>query len=378
MAVIAKQLSDADIENLAAYWSQQPPGSDVEVPPAVAAIRTSKISIPKDFPKGFVVFDSKLDEKAGTVSRNYANAIALAAARAQKPLPEGSVIIVVNYLAKLDAEKQPVREADGSYGVGAVKSYSAMEARAAWGKEIPELLRNDSWVYGVFTPEKVARTEVNQAVCFACHKAQGGRQLRLHAGRAARQGRGAQRAGRPTAGALQAGAAADRVADQLAVQLAVAREVAARLARPPRCAASHARLSATMRRGAPARRAPQLRRVSCRPASVYAAAAPFFPPPAPDRRAGSPRRIAAPDRRAGSPRRIAAPRSSTGWLLVCGASASQKLSCAEPLPLGSARKKGYQLEAVIEQGGLYLVETHAKVGPELKKISGKYSFELLP
>lgn len=170
MSVIAKQLSDADIENLAAYWSQQPPGSDVEAPPAAAAIRTSKVAIPKDFPKGFVVFDSKLDEKAGTVSRNYANAIALAAAKAQRPLPEGSVIIVVNYLAKLDAQKQPVREADGSYGVGAVKSYSAMESRAAWGKEIPEVLRNDSWVYGVFTPEKVARTEVNQAVCLVCHK----------------------------------------------------------------------------------------------------------------------------------------------------------------------------------------------------------------
>lgn len=73
-----------------------------------------------------------------------------------------------------------------------------------------------------------------------------------------------------------------------------------------------------------------------------------------------------------------AKKSSTGWLLVCGASASQKLSCAEPLPLGSARKKGYQLDPVVEKGSLYLVETHAKVAPELKKISGKYSFELLP
>jgi hypothetical protein len=71
-------------------------------------------------------------------------------------------------------------------------------------------------------------------------------------------------------------------------------------------------------------------------------------------------------------------KSSSGWLLVCGANASQKLSCAEPLPLGAARKKGYQLDPVVENGSLYLVETHAKVAPEVKKIAGKYSFELLP
>ncbi len=73
-----------------------------------------------------------------------------------------------------------------------------------------------------------------------------------------------------------------------------------------------------------------------------------------------------------------AKKDSSGWLLVCGANAAQKLSCAEPLPLGSARKKGYQLEPVVEGGSLYLVPTHAKTPLELQKLSGKYGFELLP
>lgn len=170
MSVIAKQLSDADIENLAAFWSQEPAGSDVEVPAATLPIRTSKLAIPKDFPKGFTLYHFELDEKAGTVARTYANAPAVAAARARKPIPDGSMIITVNYTAKLDAAKQPVREADGSPAVDQVKSYSAMGSQAGWGKVIPDLLRNDNWAYGLFTAEKTARTEINQAVCLACHK----------------------------------------------------------------------------------------------------------------------------------------------------------------------------------------------------------------
>jgi cytochrome c553 len=171
MSVIAKQLSDADIENLAAYWSSQPAGSDAEPTAATAGIRlAAKLAVPKDFPKGFTVYHAALDEKAGTVSRSYANAAAMAAVRGKKPLGDGSAIIVVNYSAKLDAAKKPVMEADGSPAVDKVKSYSVMEARAGWGKDIPDLLRNDNWAYGVFTADKTPRTEVNQAMCLACHK----------------------------------------------------------------------------------------------------------------------------------------------------------------------------------------------------------------
>jgi len=41
---------------------------------------------------------------------------------------------------------------------------------AGWGKDIPEILRNEDWNYAVFTPEKKPRPGVNQADCLACHK----------------------------------------------------------------------------------------------------------------------------------------------------------------------------------------------------------------
>ncbi len=68
---------------------------------------------------------------------------------------------------------------------------------------------------------------------------------------------------------------------------------------------------------------------------------------------------------------------SRGWLLVCAANSSaRKLSCAEPLDLGGAKRKGYQLEPVIDGGNLYLTETGPKTPADLKKLVGKYRVEL--
>ena len=170
MKAIASQLSDADIANLAAYWASQPPGSDNKVPDAAAAIKKSQMPFPRDFPKGFVVYKTENNEAQGMVTKSYVNAIALAAAKAGKPLPDGSIVFVVNYAAKLDANKKPVLEKDGSWAVDKAQSYSGMESRAGWGKDIPDLLRNGNWHYNLFTADKAPRAELNQAACLACHK----------------------------------------------------------------------------------------------------------------------------------------------------------------------------------------------------------------
>jgi len=151
MTAIAKQLSDADIAELAAYWSKQPVGSDATVPAAAAALAKSRMTFPTDFPKGFVVYHSETDDKHVT-ARSYANAIAVAAAKAGKPMPNGSVIIVGNY----GADDKPI-------------SFSGMEIRAGWGKNVPAIVQNGDWSYGLWTAERAAK-DVNQVMCLACHK----------------------------------------------------------------------------------------------------------------------------------------------------------------------------------------------------------------
>lgn len=86
----ARQLSDAAIENLAAYWNSLAVGGVLkEAVAAAVAARRPQMTFPADFPASFVNYSTQ--EGAGTksVTRFYANAVALQAARAGKPLPNG-------------------------------------------------------------------------------------------------------------------------------------------------------------------------------------------------------------------------------------------------------------------------------------------------
>lgn len=172
MNAMAGQLSDADVANLAAYWSTQAPGSDATVPEDVAALRKAKMPFPRDFPKGYVLYATTNKEDQGSVSKAYINNVGFQAVKAGKPLPDGSAIFIVAYNAKLDANKKPVLEKDGSWALDKVKGYEGMEARAGAGKDVPELLRNANWTYGLFSADKAPRNEVNHVVCLACHKPQ--------------------------------------------------------------------------------------------------------------------------------------------------------------------------------------------------------------
>jgi cytochrome c553 len=171
MGAIAGELGDADIDNLAAYWASLAAGGDANTPPEAAAARRSQMTFPKDFPRGYVQYGTSNNEQESTISKSYINQTGLNAVKAGKPLPDGSVIIVAVYGAKLDSNKKPLIEKDGAWALdGKIKSYAGMEIRAGWGAGIPELLRNGDWNYGVFTPDKAPQPDVNQAQCLACHK----------------------------------------------------------------------------------------------------------------------------------------------------------------------------------------------------------------
>jgi hypothetical protein len=162
MNVIAGQLNDGEMHELAAFWSSQPAGSSSDtnaLSPISAAIH-SRMTFPDNFPKGFTVYQTVVEE--GVMTKRYANGLALQAARASQKLPDGSVIMQVNYEAKKDAAGHDV--------AGPVQSYAGMESRRDWGKDIPPLLRNENWDYALFAADGKRRDELNQAPCLACHK----------------------------------------------------------------------------------------------------------------------------------------------------------------------------------------------------------------
>lgn len=58
----------------------------------------------------------------------------------------------------------------GFYEAARLFAYAVMERGAGWGREMPELLRNEDWNCAVFSPAQQMRAGVNLADCLACHK----------------------------------------------------------------------------------------------------------------------------------------------------------------------------------------------------------------
>ena len=152
MYAVARQLSVEDIKAYAAFWSAQPATPLEPAAPNPPPAIPSRMTLPATFPAGFTLYQDLPPEDDSGPTRRYANAIALKAAKAGKPLPPGSVIVTESHSAD-----------------GALSGYAAMEFRAGWGETVPVLLRNGDWDYALMGPDKQTRS-INQAQCLACHK----------------------------------------------------------------------------------------------------------------------------------------------------------------------------------------------------------------
>ena len=100
----------------------------------------------------------------------YSTKDAVDAAKAGKPIPSGTWIVMKSFKAKLDPTGAPVKGADGHFVKDELAAYAVMEKRAGWGKEYPDTLRNGEWEYQAFTAAKAVNEKANVKACFECHK----------------------------------------------------------------------------------------------------------------------------------------------------------------------------------------------------------------
>lgn len=171
MGPIAAQLSGAQIANVSAFFASLAGAADSAAKSKpLANLISRKISFPANFKSGFTHYTTLNNTRRKQLRKYWANKIALDAARAGNPLPEGSVLVVEAFKAKLGADKKPVKGADGMYVATKLAGYTAMERRAGWGNDFPEILRNGDWQYGIFKPDQSLRAGRSQAACLACHK----------------------------------------------------------------------------------------------------------------------------------------------------------------------------------------------------------------
>jgi hypothetical protein len=127
-----------------------------------------KIEFPKDYKTSFTHFTTRDMHRGNNVIADiYANTVALEAAKADE-LPAGSIILMETFTAKLDAQQQPLIDANGRMIKDQVRGIVIMEKRAGWGAAYPEDVRNGDWEYAAFSPAGVRGTGAT-ASCFECH-----------------------------------------------------------------------------------------------------------------------------------------------------------------------------------------------------------------
>src|SRR5262245_60082105 len=170
MNAIAGQLSNDDVANVAAYFATQPGGASTAKSEFLPNVAKTGVTFPENYKSTFVKYHTINFPATRQVRYYFANPAAVKAAKEGKDLPNGSVLFAEVYSAKLDADKKPITGSDGFFEADKLIFYTAMARDAGWGKDIPEMLRNEDWNYAVFTDAKQHRPGVNQAECLACHK----------------------------------------------------------------------------------------------------------------------------------------------------------------------------------------------------------------
>jgi Cytochrome P460 len=131
-----------------------------------------QVAFPEDFAKGVAYMSI---DRAGpkVISEYYTSREAIEAAKKGTPLPSGTVITAVTFAAQLDAQGNPVKDANGRLiKTTTIRGYRVMAKRAGWGTEYPEGIRNGEWEYQVFRADKTPDPAANLTSCFDCHKPQ--------------------------------------------------------------------------------------------------------------------------------------------------------------------------------------------------------------
>lgn len=137
---------------------------------AAAHAGPENIAFPADYKTAFSYWMTSERFDNNQVRYLWANDLAFGAAAAQAELPDGSAFAMEVYAAKVDADGEPILDADGQMMPDTLVLIAAMEKRAGWGDEYPPEERNGDWEYAFFTPGGAPKpVENGSATCRACH-----------------------------------------------------------------------------------------------------------------------------------------------------------------------------------------------------------------
>jgi plastocyanin len=102
----------------------------------------------------------------------YTSPEAVKAAREGRPIPDGTVIAMAIYSARVDDKGVPQKDAKGRFTKDKLAGVTVMEKRKGWGASVPEEWRNADWQYASFHGDGKPNEKANAGIkaCFVCHK----------------------------------------------------------------------------------------------------------------------------------------------------------------------------------------------------------------
>ncbi len=128
----------------------------------------NKLKFPQNWDKGAMY--ATVDRPDTKQYREfYTSAEAVQAARDGKEIPNGTVITLAAYAAKVDAEGKPVKDTNGRFIKDKLVAVNSMQKEAGWGNDIPAAIRNGDWIYQSFTPDGQVNDKANLTACYQCH-----------------------------------------------------------------------------------------------------------------------------------------------------------------------------------------------------------------
>ena len=136
---------------------------------AAAQAGGDKIAFPENWAKGTLY--SQVDRYDIKQYRElYASPGVVEAVKRGLPIPDNAVLTLAAYKAKVDAQGNPTKGANGRFEKGDLVAINVMEKRKGWGTEYGADIRNGEWEYQSFMPDKKVNDKANLKACFQCHK----------------------------------------------------------------------------------------------------------------------------------------------------------------------------------------------------------------
>ena len=149
---------------LAALLSACAPMNDKET---VVQLKDGELAAPANY-RGWAKFLSAVQRPdAKQVREIYMNPASSAATPA-KGFPNGTVFVMENYAAAVNADGSPVQGADGKLVKGALLRVFVMGKNPGWGDTAPDGLKNGDWIYSAYMPNGDKAPESTNT-CRACH-----------------------------------------------------------------------------------------------------------------------------------------------------------------------------------------------------------------